>query len=119
MRRWLPLLFFFAALAARLPVLLSHLDTWYPFEVHCGSIAMAFHDHLDPSVGQITDETCHPMPRRGVPGGVAEADALHVAGEVVRAAVHGCPRPRGAAPTAIFRMNARYARSISGSGMPR
>jgi len=47
MRRWLPLLFFFAALAARLPVLLSHLDTWYPFEVHCGSIAMAFHDHLD------------------------------------------------------------------------
>ena len=47
MRAWLPLLFFLATVAARLPVLLAHLDTWYPFEVHCGTIAVAFQDHLD------------------------------------------------------------------------
>lgn len=43
----LPLLFLVATLAARLPVLLAHLDTWFPFEVHCGTIAVALTDGLD------------------------------------------------------------------------
>jgi hypothetical protein len=47
MRVLLPLLAFVAVVAARLPVLLSHLDTWYPFEVHCGTIAVALADGLD------------------------------------------------------------------------
>jgi hypothetical protein len=36
--------FFLLVAAARLPVLLAHLDTWYPFEVHCGTIATALAD---------------------------------------------------------------------------
>jgi hypothetical protein len=43
----LALLFAAATVAARLPVLLAHLDTWYPFEVHCGTIAVALSDGLD------------------------------------------------------------------------
>ncbi|HVS19354.1 MAG TPA: hypothetical protein VMT18_12190 [Planctomycetota bacterium] len=34
-------------LLARLPVALAHQDTWYPFEMHSGSIACALLDGLD------------------------------------------------------------------------
>ncbi len=53
MRVPLPALFFVAVAAARLPVLLAHLDTWYPFEVHCGTIALAFRDGLDVDWGTL------------------------------------------------------------------
>jgi hypothetical protein len=36
-----------AVLAARLPVALAHQDTWYPFEVHAGTIACALLDGVD------------------------------------------------------------------------
>lgn len=43
--RWtLPVLFALVAIATRVPVLLAHLDTWYPFEVHSGTIAQALMD---------------------------------------------------------------------------
>ncbi|MBM3985461.1 MAG: hypothetical protein FJ296_07220 [Planctomycetes bacterium] len=47
MKPLLPALFFVATLALRLPVLLAHLDTWFVFEVHSGTIAMALADGLD------------------------------------------------------------------------
>lgn len=36
-----------AVLAARLPVAWTHQDTWYPFEVHAGTIACALLDGVD------------------------------------------------------------------------
>ncbi|MFT7465446.1 MAG: hypothetical protein ACI9EF_003813, partial [Pseudohongiellaceae bacterium] len=50
----LPLLFLVAVLWVRVPVLLSHLDSWYPFEIHAGSIATALLDGLDLSWGPLT-----------------------------------------------------------------
>ncbi len=46
----LALLFGLAVLLARLPVLLAHRDTWYPFEVHAGTIARALLDRIDVDV---------------------------------------------------------------------
>jgi len=36
-----------AVILVRLPVLLAHRDTWYPFEIHAGTIARALLDGLD------------------------------------------------------------------------
>lgn len=45
--RWsLPVLFAVIALATRVPILVAHLDTWYPFEVHSGTIAQALIDGI-------------------------------------------------------------------------
>lgn len=41
-----PGIFFCLALLLRLPVLHAHLDTWYPFETHAGSIAIALNTGL-------------------------------------------------------------------------
>lgn len=38
---------FLAFVALRIPVLLSYQDTWYPFEVHAGTIATALLDGVD------------------------------------------------------------------------
>ncbi len=46
-RRRLCSVFFLAVVALRLPVLLAHLDTWFPFEVWSGNIALAILDGLD------------------------------------------------------------------------
>lgn len=45
-RSRLATLVFLAAFLLRLPVALRHIDTWYPFEVHSGNIAMGFLDGL-------------------------------------------------------------------------
>lgn len=47
MGRGLFLIFFLATLALRLPVLLARGDSWFVFEVHCGTIATALVDGLD------------------------------------------------------------------------
>ncbi|MBI4881395.1 MAG: glycosyltransferase family 39 protein [Planctomycetes bacterium] len=43
----LPLFFSLGLAAARLPLLFSLQDTWYPFEVHSGTVALAFLDGVD------------------------------------------------------------------------
>src|SRR5687767_7322776 len=55
--------------------------------VHLG--VGSFHDELDAAVGQVADVTRHPVPLGHVARRIAESDALDVAGEVVRAALHG------------------------------
>lgn len=49
----LPLLFFLCVLAIRLPVMIAHQDTWYPFEVHSGTIAHALLSGFDLDVARL------------------------------------------------------------------
>ena len=49
----LVLAFGLAVLLARLAVALAHQDTWYPFEIHSGTIARALLDGLELEVATL------------------------------------------------------------------